>query len=91
MSQTYYIGADIRLTGSFVDINNNPIAPTAVVCRVVDPTGAEWLPEVVTDGTGLYHADFTPMVAGQHFYRFQSTGNGQGANQSGFVVVGGVF
>lgn len=42
--------------------------------------------EVVRDGVGLYHMDVDANQAGTWFYRFESTGVGQAAEERRFIV-----
>lgn len=42
--------------------------------------------EVIKDGVGLYHCDYTPTVAGAYWYRFSCTGTIEDAAEDNFSV-----
>ncbi len=88
----YDIGDVVRLSATFADdagVATDPDTVT-VLYRVhgQDPTSLAYPtdPEVIKDGTGEYHTDVVLTSHGLHWYRWESTGAAQAAEQSSFSV-----
>lgn len=66
--------------------------PDAVFLSIEDPDGEVTTYEygvdfqIVKDDTGRYHADVACSAAGTWYYRWWSTGDGQGSGQRRFDV-----
>lgn len=69
----YILGTTVRLS-STISANGANTSPTSLTAVVRDPSGATTALTPTNDGTGLYHADFTPTVAGVHIFRYVATG-----------------
>lgn len=88
----YFLGDKIRLLGSFVDENGAPADPENVFCSVREPDGTITTKEhgqdaeVVNDSVGEYHLDFATTQVGRHHFRWYSTGSGQTAGESVFII-----
>ena len=65
----YYLGTEVELDGSFVDINNNPVDPTTITITVRQPDGTliNEAP-VVRKGPGLWSAKIVPTQIGMYIY-----------------------
>ena len=87
MANKYTKGTLVRMQASFSVVGGSASDPTTVAASVKDPTGALSSPQVVRDGIGAYHADFTPSLPGVHYYRFTGTGGLTVAAEGAFVVV----
>lgn len=75
-----------------------PIDPDTVSARVMAPdatvTNHDYLGspnDIENDGVGEYHLDVTPDQAGRWYFRFESSGDGQAANEHYFDVDASVF
>jgi len=75
-----------------------PVDPETVSLKVKDPAlDVEFHDyigspaDITRDGVGLYHFDLTPDQVGKWYYRWESTGLGQAANESGFIVAATEF
>lgn len=92
MTQTIYDIQDIaRLTGTFTDINGNPIDPTTVTCFVETPDGVVQdftysSGAVIKVSTGVYYYDYSITQSGIHAYRFEGTGVCQAGAETNFTV-----
>jgi hypothetical protein len=82
----------VRLWGEFRDGDQDPIDPTTVKLSIRYPGG-----KVVTytygvdaalikDSTGNFYLDFDASTHGTVYYRFFSTGAGQGADEQSLTV-----
>ncbi len=66
--------------------------PTAVTFKVKNPAGVETVyvygtdVQLIRDSTGKYHVDINANAVGTWFYRFESTGTGQAAQEGAFRV-----
>lgn len=66
--------------------------PSTVAFKVKDPAGNVTVysypadPQLVKDSTGVYHVDVNANLEGTWFYRFESTGTGQAAEERSFAV-----
>jgi hypothetical protein len=71
----YDFGSAIVLTGKFADVNGNPLAPTNVRLRVMDPGQLEnTYTSFSNPTTGTYNYTLTVMKAGVWYYRFEGDG-----------------
>lgn len=88
----YDLGDLVRVAATFKDTANAAVDPTAVNFKFKGPSGTITTyvygtdAEVVKDSTGNYHVDIDADAAGFWYYRFYSTGAGQGAAEGVFVV-----
>lgn len=88
----YVPGNLVECSGEFDDENGDPMDPDNVFFRYKNPAGAVVTLEfgvdvaVVQDSTGRYHANVDATTHGVWFYRWYSTGNGQGADEKSFTV-----
>jgi hypothetical protein len=87
------LGDLVRVSGTFSDADSgDAIDPDVVKVSIKSPddTVTTYVygvdTEVVKDATGEYHADIDANDAGVWFYRWWSTGDGQAAEESRFVV-----
>lgn len=88
----YDIGDLVRMTGTLEAVDGTNVDPTTVVCKLKKPSGtvttytygADLYP--VRSEAGVYYLDYTPTEAGDHWYRFISTGTGQAADEGRFYV-----
>lgn len=85
----YFIGDAIRLTGTFTDATGASVDPTTVDMKVKGPAGSYAFTgtQVTRLSAGVYFVDFAADVAGQHWYRIESTGLGQAAKEGVFTVL----
>jgi hypothetical protein len=88
----YDIGDVVRLSATFTDTEGEPTDPDTVTV-LYRPHKGEIVSldygvdaEVQNDGTGEYHADVVIESEGLHWYRWESTGAAQAAEQSAFSV-----
>ena len=87
----YALGQIVRVTGVFTQ-SAVALDPTIVAVTVRRPDGIQVTKtygtdsEVVKASTGTYYMDYTPVIGGQHWYRWISTGVGQSAGEDRFVV-----
>lgn len=89
----YYDKGDlVKCSGAFTDSDGNAIDPTAVVFKVKDPSGTVTTytygedDELVRDSAGNYHVNVDADEMGLWYYRFESTGTGQAADEGYFRV-----
>ncbi len=91
MANTYDIGDVVRITGTFTQ-SGSALDPTTVSAVVRRPDGIKQTfvyltdAEVVRTAQGVYRLDYTPTMAGPHWYRWISTGTGQAAGEQSFIV-----
>ena len=90
----YLEGQAIRFSASFTDIGGSAVDPGTVTFAYKDPAGAVTDlvygtdAAVVRDSAGHYHVDLTALTnAGEYWYRWHSTGNGQAAEERTFEIV----
>jgi autotransporter translocation and assembly factor TamB len=74
------------------------VDPDTVSAKVKAPddtiTNHDWLgspADITHDSTGKFHLAVTPDQEGEWFFRFESTGNGQAANEHHFKVAATEF
>ena len=88
---TYDIGDVMRITGSFAQ-SGSALDPTTVSLQVKTPDGVVTTYVYPTDAAlvrlaqGSYRLDFSVTQAGQHWYRWVTTGTGAAAEENWFVV-----
>jgi hypothetical protein len=89
---TYDKGDSVRCRGSFKNSSNAAIDPTTVSFKYKDPSGNVATlvygtdVALVKDSTGNYHVDVDADESGTWYYRFESTGTGQAADEESFIV-----
>ena len=88
---TYDVGDRVRLTGSFYDLAEALASPTAVVCRVLSPSGVASTPATANPSTGVYTADVDADEDGYWAYRFEGTGAVVAAGEARFIVSPSLF
>lgn len=87
----------VRCSGAFTDSDGNATDPTVVLFKFQNPAGTETSytygvdAELVKDSTGNYHVDINANAVGTWYYRFYSTGTGQAADESAFIVADSEF
>ena len=88
----YHVGDLVRCTGTFATAAGVATDPSAVICKVETPDGAETTytygvdAALVKAATGVYYVDVNATQAGTWHYRFYSTGTGQAASEQSFWV-----
>jgi len=83
----YDIGDLAHLTVHFIDqATGDHIDPTSVALEVKDPSGFTDSKTPTHDSTGHYHFDLDLTMSGQWFYRWESTGTGQAAEEGSLNV-----
>lgn len=93
----YDLGDLVRCTGTFTDADGNAQDPAAVFAQVQDPSGntAEYEygedAALVKDATGVYHVDVDCDEVGWWYYRIYSTGSGQAADETKFLILESAF
>ena len=86
----YMLGATVRLSLTFTE-NGAGDNPTTQTLEVRAPDGTTTNPALISDGAGVYHADFTPTQPGIHYYYGTGTGftglpSASAAQESSFFV-----
>ena len=88
-----YSNTAIRLSASFMDINNALVDPSTVTLLTLAPGATTETTyayggggTIVKDGVGLYHQDVVPSVTGTWQYRWQGTGTCAATNEGQFVI-----
>jgi uncharacterized protein YfaS (alpha-2-macroglobulin family) len=90
--RVYQEGDLVRATGVFKNAADVAIDPTTVRFKFTKPNGVQttylYLTDVqlVRDSTGNYHVDISADLPGEWYYRWESTGNGQAAEDHQFTV-----
>ena len=90
----YTKGQLVRVKATFTDTQAGgvPADPSVVRAKYIDPAGniTSLLygtdTALVREDTGVYHVDIDANLNGDWFYRFESSGTGQAANESYFSV-----
>lgn len=86
------IGDLIRESAEFRNSDKVLVDPTTVATTIREPGGNKIDKvfgvdaEIVRDSAGKFHQDFTPTKDGTHDFRWVSTGTGQAAEETSFVV-----
>jgi hypothetical protein len=82
----------VRLWGEFRDGDQDPIDPTTVRLSIRYPGGRLVTytygtdAALIKDSTGNFYLDFDASTHGTVYYRFFSTGTGQGADEQSLKV-----
>ena len=90
-TNAYDIGDLVSITGAFTNSAGAAVDPTTVALTVRDPSGTEStytyaLGTVSRSALGNYFKQITPDASGTWYYRWVSTGTGQGAEEGMFYV-----
>jgi hypothetical protein len=89
----YEVGDLLRYSGEFRNSGGTLIDPTTVTFKARNPAGTitSYLygtdAQVVKDSTGIYHVDWSLTSAGKWYFRIESTGTGQAADEEEVLVV----
>lgn len=81
----YDIGDQVRMECLLKDYDGALTSGT-VTCEVKDSAAVVTAPATTAAGTGTYHAFFTTVLAGTHYYRFESVGATIAAGEGSFEV-----
>jgi hypothetical protein len=90
-ANSYALGKVVRVQGTFAQ-NSIAVDPTTVSVVLRRPDGIKRTyvygtdAEVIRQATGIYYLEYPTVLAGQHWYRWSSTGNGTSAGEKAFVV-----
>jgi hypothetical protein len=93
---TYFKGNLVRCFCYFEE-NGERVVPDTVTFKIKNPNGnvSTYVygtdDELEKDAENLFSIDIEASVPGQWFYRFESTGTGQAAFESEFIVRKGQF
>ena len=92
---SYFLGALVRVTGTFTDANLVAVDPTIVRFKYRKPGSATTVTLVyltdaslVRTGAGVYYVDLDADTAGNWSYRWEGTGTYQCATENQFNVLG---
>jgi hypothetical protein len=90
----HHLGDLVKLSATFLDAETGLVLdPTVVKLSVKPPDPATTTTHIygssaiIKDSTGNYHYNQNANVAGNWFYRWWSTGNGQAAEEKKFKVI----
>lgn len=89
---TYDIGDLVRIQSTFKNVDGTVVDPTTITFKLKTPDGTVTTyvygsnAEVVKEGTGIYHVDWSCTQAGQHIYLYVGTGTVQTAEDATFMV-----
>jgi hypothetical protein len=93
MTNSYFIGQVVRVTGTFQNTSGVATDPTTVTFKWRDPVTAAITPLVysvdnalVKDSTGVYHVDITTSNPGDLWFAWYGTGTVAAAIESVFIV-----
>jgi hypothetical protein len=92
MPVSYDVGDLVPIHGQLMQANGSPLDPSNAYCQVRPPDGVLQTfqhgvdSSMIRDDVGLYHVDVTAHIAGTWFFRFYSTGTGQGSEEGSFYV-----
>jgi uncharacterized protein YfaS (alpha-2-macroglobulin family) len=94
----YGMGDLVRMSAKFTATSTGlPVDPSTVTVKVRNPSGAVVTyvfgtdSALVHDGLGQFHVDVPVTAQGVWYYRFESTGSGQAANEQSFFVKASKF
>lgn len=88
----FWKGAVVRVSAAFADADGQPVDPNTVQLeyRVGSGDVTRWVhgtdSELVKDDVGEYHADIPAATPGRYYWRWESTGTGQAAEEGEFEV-----
>ncbi len=94
---SYDSGDLVVISAAFTDRNSAALDPSTVTFKIKDPNNLDTTyvygtdAEVVKDSVGNYHIDISAAIVGRYYYRYESTGTGQAAEEGSFEVKDGVF
>ena len=94
---TYDVGGLIRCSAIFTNIAGAAVDPAVVKFKFRTPAGTITTytygtdAALVKDSTGNYHVDVNATGEGMWFYRFESTGTGQAAEEHNFFIANSEF
>ncbi len=97
MAGSYDEGDLVRATAAFTDSGGSALDPDTVTVKYKAPDGTETTKvygtdaEVVKDSTGNYHIDISVTAHSTWYYRWESTGTGQAAEEANFLVAKSEF
>lgn len=86
------VGDLVRITGNLATAGGAAVDPGALVVVVLAPNGTRTTYTYGSDAfpvrteAGAYYVDYTPTQAGEHYYKFASTGVGQAVDEGAFIV-----
>jgi hypothetical protein len=84
------VGDLVKFEATFVDEDDLPVDPTTVTLKVMDPSGNideyTYSASVSRDDVGIYWKNVAVDEPGDWRGWWESTGTGQGAEQTQFVV-----
>ena len=90
---TYTKGQLVPVTGLFEEADGDDVDPSTVTLRVLSPSGINTVyiyggsPDTIDkDSVGNYHVDINANEIGDWFYKWESTGSGQAAQEGQFMV-----
>ena len=83
---TYDVGDQPRITGTFRDLAAALADPTTVVGKVKDPSGNITTPTVTKDSTGIYRMDIPLDEQGRWYYRMEGIGTLIAASEGSFTA-----
>lgn len=88
---SFDIGNIIRLSVAFTDTSNAPVDPGVIQLNVRTAGGpVETFTyadnQIMRDGVGRYHYDYTPAVPGLYYYRFVGSEGATAAADSQFGI-----
>ena len=92
MANEYYVGEQVRVTGTFTDIDGDAQDPGTVTITTKDPSGNETAlvygvdAEVIKSATGVYYTDITTDEDGVWHYKYVGTVSGISAGEGWFIV-----
>lgn len=95
MAINVYDKGDIaRVTGTFTNSAGAAIDPTTVTFKYRVPAGTITTlvygtdPGLIKSAVGVYYVDISASTSGKYICRFESTGTGQAAEETEFLVEG---
>lgn len=92
VTSSYHIG-DLRVLSAQFRVGTTLTDPSALTFEMLEPDGVKTTytqgvdAELVKDGTGQFHVDWTIAKAGRHFIRWAGTGAAQEANEGEFYAL----
>ena len=94
---TYGQKSQVRCTGTFTDIDGNPVDPAVVIFKYKNPAGTITAltysddAEVIRSSTGIYYVDLDVDTSRDWYYRFESTGTAKAGGEESFQVLESEF
>ena len=82
----------VRCTATWTNSAGVNVDPTAVIFKFMNPAGTITTytygvdAALVKEETGVYHVDIDASASGTWYYRFESTGTGQAADEAQFEI-----